>query len=77
MSQGFSEPSLDDSVRRQSEQSCVVSGNQDKQKRQSTYHVPSEIVLLVFLEPLQVLQDTSSGILDILLGHLQCLLQLC
>jgi hypothetical protein len=41
-----------------------------------TYHVAPKIGFLVLLETLEILQDTCTGVLDILLGYLQCLLKL-
>jgi hypothetical protein len=40
------------------------------------YHVPPQVIFLLGLEPLQVLQDPSTCIANILLGSLLCLLQL-
>lgn len=40
------------------------------------YHVPPEIAFLVLLETLEILQNSRTGILDILLRYPQCLFQL-
>lgn len=40
------------------------------------YHVAPQIGFLVLLEALQILQNSRASVFDVLLGDLQCLLQL-
>lgn len=46
----------------------VISGN--------TYHVPPEIGFFIFLEPFEVLEDSSTGVLDVFFGDLKSLFEL-
>lgn len=41
-----------------------------------TYHISSQICLFILLETLEVLQDTGTGVFDVLFGNLQGLFQL-
>lgn len=44
--------------------------------RRRAYHVPPEIGFFVLLETFEILENAGTGVLDVLFGNLQCLLQL-